>query len=123
MLYLERKAWFKSLYPNELDYFNEALKKTNNDLDIDPLWEVSVSNQKKAAEVFNRFLQQMKGISLGSRRDIEMTNATLSEEFDRVFKIRAGGESITKAISTKPQLKQVGKKLLKELTKLGYKFQ
>lgn len=110
MIYLGRRAWFNSLYPNDLEYFNAALKKLNSELDIDPMWEVSVSNQQKASKVFNNFIQQMKGISLGYRRDTEMTNATLDEEFEKIFG-KHGPRSIA-----------IGNRILKELTKLGYRF-
>ena len=120
VIYLGRKDWFDALSTEDLAYFNKLFEKISLQMDIDPHWNVSIESQLKASDVFNGFLKRVRGLSPDSKKDRARMTRILSEEFGRIFKLKVDTYSLLKAFSGKPQLKAVGERITRELSKMGY---
>jgi len=120
VIYLGRKDWFDVLSTDDTTYFNKLFERISLSMDIDPHWDVSIENQLNASDVFNGFLRRMGKTSTDMRRDTSFVTKILGEELGKAFKIKSDAYSILKAVSSDPQLRAVGKRLTKELLKMGY---
>jgi len=122
ILYTTRKNWFDHLSPDDLDHFNKLFEKISRDMDIDLHWGVSVKYQLMASNSFNNFIDAMKRFPPDSKRNKSLVATELNLAFGREFGTGSRTTNIMQAFEKKPQLKEIGKRLVKELGRMGYAF-
>ena len=122
VIYFGRKRWFDAMGQDDLDYFNKMFEDASLAMDIDVHWNVTVKKQLQASKVFNNFLLQMKKYYPTQKQDPVVVTRVLNEVYGKEFGTGSKSVNITKSFSRDPQLKMIGKRMVKELSKLGYKF-
>ncbi len=122
IIYAGRKNWFDHLSQEDLDWFGTMFEKVSLAIDVDVHWDVSVKNQMMASSAFNEFLKEMKRHPIEAKRNTTLVTELLNKAFGRKFRIRSKTADIIKAFDKKPQLREVGRRLVKELSKMGYHF-
>lgn len=122
VIYFGRKRWFDAMEEDDLDFFNKIFEDASLAVDIDVHWDVSIKKQLQASKAFNNFLFQMKRYYPTQKQDAKVVTRVLNETFGKEFGISSNSSNIIKSFSRDPQLKMVGRRMVEELSKLGYKF-